>query len=64
VSEAIGSTMIVAHNPGLEELASRLAGDAAPERLPTAALVELSSGGTWASLGESPCRVVSSTVPR
>jgi phosphohistidine phosphatase len=64
VPEAVGSTMVVAHNPGLEELASRLAGDAAPERLPTAALVELSSGATWATLGESPCRVVSSTVPR
>jgi phosphohistidine phosphatase len=64
VPEAVGSTMVVAHNPGLEELASRLAGDAAPERLPTAALVELSSGGTWATLGASPCRVVASTVLR
>jgi phosphohistidine phosphatase len=64
VPEAVGSTMVVAHNPGLEELASRLAGDAAPERLPTGALVEISSGGTWATLGQSPCRLVSSTVPR
>jgi phosphohistidine phosphatase len=64
VPEAVGSAMIVAHNPGLEDLAARLAGDEAPERLPTAALLELSSGGTWATLGESPCRVVSSTVPR
>ena len=64
VPEAVRSAMVVAHNPGLEELASRLAGDAAPERLPTAALVELSSGGTWATLGDSPCRVLSSTVPR
>jgi phosphohistidine phosphatase len=64
VPEAVASTMVVAHNPGLEELAARLAGDEAPERLPTAALVELAGGGTWAALGESPCRVVSSTVPR
>jgi phosphohistidine phosphatase len=64
VPARVESTMVVAHNPGLEELASRLAGDAAPERLPTAALVELSSSGTWARLGDSPCRLVSSTVPR
>jgi phosphohistidine phosphatase len=64
VPEAVRSAMVIAHNPGLEELASRLAGDAAPERLPTAALVELSSDGTWAVLGDDPCRVVSSTVPR
>jgi phosphohistidine phosphatase len=64
VPDSVGSTMVVAHNPGLEELASRLAGDEAPERLPTAALVELVSGDTWATLGESPCRVVSTTAPR
>jgi phosphohistidine phosphatase len=64
VPEAVRSAMVIAHNPGLEELASRLAGDAAPERLPTAALVELSSDGTWAALGDDPCRVLSSTVPR
>jgi phosphohistidine phosphatase len=64
VPEAVQSVMVVAHNPGLEELASRLAGAAAPERLPTSALVELSSAGTWATLGDGPCRVVSSTVPR
>jgi phosphohistidine phosphatase len=64
VPEAVRSAMVIAHNPGLEELASRLAGDAAPERLPTAALVELSSDGAWAALGDIPCRVVSSTVPR
>jgi phosphohistidine phosphatase SixA len=56
--------MVVAHNPGLEDLASLLAGDEAPERLPTASLVELSTGGTWAELGDNPCRVLSSTVPR
>ena len=64
VPEIVGSVMIVAHNPGLEDLASRLAGDEAPERLPTAALVELSTGGPWATLGENPCRVLSSTVLR
>jgi phosphohistidine phosphatase len=64
VPEAVGSAMVVAHNPGLEELASRLAGEEAPERLPTAALVELSAGGTWAMLGDSPCRILSWTVPR
>jgi phosphohistidine phosphatase len=64
VPETVRSAMVIAHNPGLEELASRLAGDAAPERLPTAALVELSSDGTWATFGNSPCHVISSTVPR
>jgi phosphohistidine phosphatase len=64
VPERVGSVMIVAHNPGLEDLASRLAGAEAPERLPTGALVELSTEGPWAALGRSPCLVRASAVPR
>ena len=41
------SVLLVGHNPGLESLVERLAGDVAPERLPTGALVVLESDEDW-----------------
>jgi phosphohistidine phosphatase len=64
VRKPVWSVMVVAHNPGLEDLAARLAGAEAPERFPTTAFVTLETGGSWAVLGELACRVVSATVPR
>ena len=56
--------MLIGHNPAIEGLAVVLAGDEAPERMPTGALVALSTAAPWAALGESPCHVVSVTIPR
>jgi phosphohistidine phosphatase len=64
VPETAGSVLVVGHNPTLEDLAARLAPGEAPERLPTCAFVELEAAGPWANLGESPCRIVSVTIPR
>lgn len=64
VPAAVTSVLIVGHNPGLESLVARLAGGEAPDRLPTSGLVAIETGGTWGSLGDSRCRVVSTTVPR
>lgn len=64
VPSAVGSVLVVGHNPGLETLVARLAGAEAPDRLPTSALVGIETGGTWKSLGDSRCRVVSTTIPR
>jgi phosphohistidine phosphatase len=61
--EATSSALLLGHNPGLEDLVARLAGDEGPDRLPTAALVVL-EGGAWASVGSSRWRVVSTTIPR
>ena len=58
------SVLLVGHNPGLESLVARLVGDAAPERLPTGALVVLESDEDWRAIGESTCRLLSVTVPR
>jgi phosphohistidine phosphatase SixA len=58
------SVLVVGHNPTLEDLAARLAPAEAPERLPTCAFVELEVTGTWAELGDGPCRLVSVTIPR
>lgn len=44
--ETVSCALLVAHNPGLEDLLSRLAGS--PERMPTAALACLRfSAGSW-----------------
>ena len=64
VPEAATSVLLVGHNPGLEDLVGRLAGDEAPERLPTAALATIESGEAWGSLGESRSRLLSTTILR
>ena len=64
VPEPTRSVLLVGHNPGLEDLVARLAGDAAPERLPTGALVVLESEDDWQAIGESGWRPVAVTVPR
>jgi phosphohistidine phosphatase len=64
VPEDTSSVMLIGHNPGLEGLAVLLAGDQAPERIATSVLVELETGSPWNALGETPCRLVSVTVPR
>jgi phosphohistidine phosphatase len=69
--ERAGSLMLVAHNPGIEELALALAGggDAdALERLrtkyPTGGLATLSFEGDWGDLGPGGARLEELVVPR
>jgi phosphohistidine phosphatase len=64
VPETVGSVMLVGHNPGLEELAAMLAVGEAPERMPTSALVALSTTAQWPDLAEGSCHLESVTIPR
>ena len=57
VADDVGSVMVVAHNPGLHDLAVACAGEGKAgalarlrDKLPTGALVKLSFPGLWASL--------------
>lgn len=67
--ESVGSVLVVAHNPGLGELALELAaGGPARERLaekfPTGALATLAHDGPWGALAPASCTLVDSVVPR
>jgi phosphohistidine phosphatase len=66
VPAAAASTLLVGHNPGLEELAAQLASRSRrlAAGLPTGALVifELSAG--WDELGEEGSRFVELVTPR
>ncbi len=64
----VGSVMLVGHNPGLQELASALAGAGdrgrLDEKFPTAALASLRYDGSWAELAPGSCELVGLVVPR
>ena len=69
VPDGIGSVMIVAHNPGLEELATMLArtGDALPalhEKFPTGALATLLVPGGWRDLAPATAELSDYVWPR
>jgi phosphohistidine phosphatase len=66
-----GSVLVIAHNPGLQDLAVALAGggdeDARrrlAEKLPTGALATLTFPGRWAELAPGRCRLEEYVVPR
>jgi phosphohistidine phosphatase len=67
----VGCAMLIGHNPGLEDLASLLAGsgDAGlrtqlAAKFPTGALVALSFDGTWATLAAGAARIDALFMPR
>ena len=67
----LDSVLFVGHNPGLENLASELAGDGDPnairrlsDKFPTAALATISSGARWKELSPASCRLESIVTPR
>lgn len=51
--KTIGCVLLIGHNPGLHELAARLATEPGPlvDGFPTAALAALEAKGSWAELG-------------
>ena len=70
VPETVRSVLLLGHNPGLHDLAVRLAGDAGGEAaqrlakgLPTAALVELAVAAPWRQLAAGGGRPVRYIVP-
>src|SRR5215471_10994842 len=66
VNETVRSLMLIGHNPGLHELAVRLAGASAAgpmaarlaEGFPTAALAEFSVATQWQQIGDAGARLV------
>jgi phosphohistidine phosphatase len=71
LDDAVHAVMVIAHNPGLEDLANELVGegDAALrerlwEKFPTGALASMSFDGRWAELGPGSVRLDDFVVPR
>ena len=69
VAETVRSVLLIAHNPGLHDLALTLVGAASmssptpdnrrlAESFPTASLAEFSIAGPWKQLGEGSGRLV------
>lgn len=56
VGDGVSATMVIGHNPGMEELAMRLAGDGArlqaAGKFPTCALATLQFEGAWSALDD------------
>lgn len=72
VDPAIRDLLVVGHNPGMEDLADRIAGAGAAEMLarmrqkfPTAGLAVFSfDGSSWQDLAPGGCRLVDFVTPR
>jgi phosphohistidine phosphatase len=75
VPETARSVMLIGHNPGLHELALRLAGDEAEkpvrpharrlsEGFPAGALTEFTVAGRWADLGRNTARLIRFLCPK
>ena len=71
VDEAVGTLLIVGHNPGLENLAAQLAGEGSDAdalarlsgKFPTAAMAGFELETPWSEIAPESCRLVSFTVP-
>ncbi len=69
VPEGIESVLLIAHNPGMEDLALELAsgGEALPrmqEKFPTAAVAVLAFDGAWADLSQGAARLELFATPK
>ncbi|WP_043834051.1 SixA phosphatase family protein [Muricoccus aerilatus] len=72
VPEAVGSLLVIAHNPGLHDFALALAGGAESggpppalaEAFPTASLAEFAIEGPWAGLSPDGARLLRFLQPR
>jgi phosphohistidine phosphatase len=66
---SVSSAMLIAHNPGIQDLALDLAGSGDPlprlrDRFPTGALATLEFSGAWSGLGEHTADLVSFVTPK
>ena len=57
------AALLIGHNPGIEELASSLAGNGEHLRFPTAAVAVLEFPGDWADLAPGQARLLAYTTP-
>lgn len=72
VPATVGTLLVIGHNPGLEDLATRLSGaDSDPgavkalgRKFPTCALATLSFGGDWGGLAWSGARLAGFVTPK
>jgi phosphohistidine phosphatase len=69
VDDGVGSVMLVGHNPGIEQLAFRLAGDGEKladlrRKYPTAALATLEFDGRWSELEPGAARLADFVKPK
>jgi phosphohistidine phosphatase len=71
VNKAVGTLIVVGHNPGFEQLATLLmqddggaAGARLREKFPTAAVAVLSFGGNWADIGPHSCKLEHFVTPK
>ena len=71
VDDAFGAVLVIAHNPGLEDLVDRVVGEGdtalrerLTEKFPTGALASMSFDGRWAELGPGSVRLDDFVVPR
>lgn len=55
------TVVLVAHNPGIEDLASVLTGESVP--MPTSALAVIGLAGSWSTAGQSAGRLLASGRP-
>ena len=67
--DAVGSVLLVGHNPGLQDLTAMLAGTGPAarqpgQRFPTGALAALAVPEPWAALGPGRAKLVDLVVPR
>jgi len=63
VTPDVDSVLVIAHNPGLEDLAAALSG-VRQEKFPTGAFATLVYEGGWAELGAGSCELTGLVVPR
>jgi phosphohistidine phosphatase len=70
VAETVRSVLLIAHNPGLHELAVALAGSAPPAaerrlraKFPTSALAEFTVSGLWGDVGRRTTSLVRFVTP-
>lgn len=69
VADEVGSVMLIAHNPGIQDLAIQLAGpgpgiDRVRKKFPTAALATLEHDGTWAELAPGTAELIAFVKPK